>query len=142
MPPDYIAFEPKDVEVPKAYFRTQMEIIKSRWIIGRAVANLKIEEMPEIKRQPDPIEWLRKQLTVVAADDSDVFEIKYSSSSGTKAAQVVNEITEQYLTALYEEDVKRTRRIVDALTTEMNSREKAVRTLRSEVQDAAQGIRQ
>ena len=90
-----------------AYFRTQMEIIRSRWILGRAVANEKIKQMPEIRKQQDPIEWLKKWVKVVSANGSDVFEIKYSCANPENAALVVNEITKQYLTAQEEEEAKR-----------------------------------
>ena len=133
----YIAFEPKEAGISKAYFRTQMEIIKSRWILGRTVAAIeRIKELPEIFNQCDKIDWLKKQVTVVSVDDSDVFEIKYSGSDPENAALVVNTVTEQYLTAQEEEETKRNRKIVAALTAEMISREEAVRTLRKQVQAA------
>ena len=113
--PQYIAFEPKDAGVSKAYFRTQIEIIRSRWIMGRAVANERIKQLPEIRKQRDPIGWLKKRVSVVSANGSDVFEIKYSSADPENAALVVNEVTQQYLTAQEEEEAKRTRNIVAAL---------------------------
>ena len=114
--PQYIAFEPKEAGVSRGYFRTQMEIIQSRWILGRTVAAIeKIKELPEIFKQRDKIEWLKKQVTVVSANDSDVFEIKYSSPDPENAALVVNTVTEQYLTAQEEEETKRNSKIVAAL---------------------------
>jgi capsular exopolysaccharide synthesis family protein len=138
--PQYIAFEPKDAGVSKGYFRTQIEIVRSRWIIGRAVANEKIKQLPEIRKQRDPIEWLRKQVSVVSANESDIFEIKYSSADPENAALVVNEVTQQYLTAQEEEEARRNRNIVDALMGEMKSREESVRALRAKVQTATQQV--
>ncbi|MGA2030685.1 MAG: polysaccharide biosynthesis tyrosine autokinase [Thermoguttaceae bacterium] len=138
--PQYIAFEPKEAGVSKAYFRTQIELIRSRWIMGRAVANEKINQLPEIQKQRNPIEWLRKQVSVASANDSDVFEIRYSSPDPEHAALVVNEVTQQYLAAQEEEEAQRTRNIVAALTEEMKAREKAVRTLRTQVQTATQQV--
>jgi len=138
--PQYIAFEPKDSEVSKAYFRTQIELIRSRWIMGRTVANEKIKQLPEIRKQRNAIAWLRKRVSVVSENESDVFEIRYSSPDPDSAALVVNEVTKQYLTAQEEEDAKRTRNIVAALMEEMKSREKAVRALRTQVQTATQQV--
>ncbi len=137
--PQYIAFEPR-VGASTAYFRTQMEIIRSRWILGRAVANEKIKQMPEIRKQQDPIEWLKKWVKVVSANGSDVFEIKYSCANPENAALVVNEITKQYLTAQEEEEARRGRDIVVALTQEMQAREKDVRALRTQVQTATHQV--
>ncbi len=139
--PQYIAFEPKDEEISKGYFRTQMEIIRSRWIIGRAVAAIeKIKPLPEISKQPDPIDWLRKQVSVVSSNDSDVFEIKFASGNPENAALVVNTVTEQYLKAQEEEESKKNSQIVAELTKEMESREEAVRALRKQIQATTQGI--
>ena len=60
---EYIAFDLEQGGISKGYFRTQMEIIRSRWILGRAVANEKIKQLPEIRKQRDPIEWLKKRVT-------------------------------------------------------------------------------
>ncbi|MGO9111696.1 MAG: hypothetical protein ACLP9L_20920, partial [Thermoguttaceae bacterium] len=139
--PEYIAFEPKDAGIPKGYFRTQMEIIRSRWIIHRAVDAIeKINRLPEISKQPDPIDWLRKQVSVVSSNDSDVFEIKYAGGNPENAALVVNTVTEQYLKAQEEEDAKRNSKIVAELTREMNNREEAVWALRKQVQATTQEI--
>ena len=138
--PQYIAFEPKDAGVSKGYFRTQMELIRSPWILGLAVANEKVKELPEIRKQRDPVEWLKKRVTVVSANDSDVFQIKYSSNNPENAALLVNEVTKQYLTAQEKEESERTRSIIAALTDEMTNREKAVRSLRGEVQSMTQKV--
>ena len=57
---------------------------------------------------------------MVSANESDVFEIRYSSPDPENAALVVNEVTRQYLTAQEEEEAKRSRNIVAALTEEMD----------------------
>jgi len=155
----FIAYEPKeDKSVFKAYFRTQMDIIRSRWIIGRAVEALKernalretkvIEKdeviaekqrLPEIFKRPDPIDWLRKQVTVTAGE-SDVFEIKYSSANPENAALVVNTVTEQYLNAQEKEDTDRNIQIVEALGKQMSAREEGVRALRKQVLTKTQEV--
>ena len=40
----------------KAFFRTQMELIRSRWILGLTVASDRIKLLPEIRKAPDPID--------------------------------------------------------------------------------------
>ena len=139
--PQVIAcFGVKDAAVSKGYFHTQMEIIRSRRILGRALASDKIKQLPEIRIQPDPIEYLNKQVKVVRANGSDSLEIKYSGPDPENAALVVNEVTKQYLTAQDEEEFKSTRNIIAALTREMESREKDIGALRHQVQVAAQQV--
>ena len=136
----YIAFEPKEAGVSKAYFRTQMEIIRSRWIMGLTVASEKVKQLPEIREQRDPIDWLLKKVSVVSRNDSDIFDIKYTSSSPENAALVVNEVTHQYLEAQKKEEASRFRNILATLNQETASREDAVRTLRKQVETAAQKV--
>ncbi|MGO8746045.1 MAG: polysaccharide biosynthesis tyrosine autokinase [Thermoguttaceae bacterium] len=138
--PQYIAFEPREAGASQAYFRTQIELIRSRWILGRALDNEKIRQFPEIRKESNPIQWLKKRVSVVSANESGVFEIKYASSNPENAALVVNEITKQYLAAQEEEESQRNHVIVAALTEEMKSREKAVGTLRAQVRAATKQI--
>ena len=42
----YLIFEPHE-NVSTAYLRTQLELIRSRWIIGRAIDNESIKQIPE-----------------------------------------------------------------------------------------------
>jgi polysaccharide biosynthesis transport protein len=141
--PDFIAFEPKD-GVSKSYFRTQMEIIKNRWILGRTVAKDEIQQLPEFVKistqKVDPIDWLKKRVSVVSPSDSDLFEIRYSGADPKNAALLVNVLTREYLTAQEEEAANRAKKIVDALAEEMASRKKLVGTLRSQVQTAQQAV--
>ncbi len=93
----YLVFDPGEAEVLAAYFRTQMEIIHSRWILGLTVAQEEIKQLPEIRKQQDPIQWLRKRVKVVQANGPDAFEIKYAGPDPESAALIVNEITCLYL---------------------------------------------
>jgi uncharacterized protein involved in exopolysaccharide biosynthesis len=144
--PEYIAFEPKEVDKDhvKAYFRTQMEIIKSHWILGCTVAKDEVQQLPEFVKirtqKVDPIDWLKKRVSVVSPSDSDLFEIRYSSADPKNAALVVNAITRQYLTAQEEEAANRAKKLVDALAEEMASRKKLVGTLRRQVHSATPAV--
>ena len=136
----YIAFEPRDAGVSKSYFRTHLEIIRSSWIMGRTVASTAIKELPEIRKQADPIEWLRRRVSAAPSNDSNVFEIKYSSADPESAALVVNEVTRQYLTAQEEEDSARFGNILKALNQESTRRHEVVRTLREQMEAHAENV--
>ncbi len=138
--PPYIVFEPREPVALKTYFKTQIEIIRSRWILGRTVASEKIKDLPEIRRQPDPIDWLRSRVSVVSPNDSALFEIKYASPEPNAAAAVVNEITKQYLMAQQEEESAQFRRILAALNQQLVAREETVRTLRKQVDSAGSKV--
>ncbi|MGA2257672.1 MAG: hypothetical protein ABSG53_23675 [Thermoguttaceae bacterium] len=136
--PQFIAFE-TGARVSMADFRSQMEIIRSRRILSRTIANEKIKQMPEIRDQRDPIDWLVKQIRVVRTNGLPLFEIKYTGPNAENAALLVNEVTRQYLIAQEEgEEAMSIRDIVTALTNEMEARKNQVRTLREQVRDAMQ----
>jgi succinoglycan biosynthesis transport protein ExoP len=136
----YIAFEPKEGGVSKAYFRTQIEIIRSRWILGRTVASAAIKELPEVRKQADKVEYLRKRVNVVSPNDSDVFEIKYTCADPESAALVVNEVTRQYLLTQEEEEGSRYLNILGKLSEEWETHRKSVTTLREQVETIAENL--
>ena len=78
-PVPYIAFGPRDAWVSDSYFRTQVEIIKSRWILGRTVASTAVKELPEIRKQADPIDWVQERISLARPNNSNVFGIRYAS---------------------------------------------------------------
>ena len=134
----YIAFPPTESGIPKDYFRTQVEIRRSKWILGRAIASANIKDLPEIRKQSDPVEWLKKRLSVVSPRNSGLFEIKLSCADPKNAALIANEVTRQYLTAHDEEESSRSRSILSGLNQQLSSREENVRALRQQVETATQ----
>ena len=140
--PQYIAFSPGPGEgVDKAFFRTQIELIRSRWILGLTAASDKVKHLPEIQKDPQKaVDWLKKRVTVVQANDSDIFEIKYTGADAEAAATIVNELTQQYLSTQEEEAAKSGTNIMAALTHEMELRQKEVRDLKNQLQVATQDV--
>ena len=136
----YIAFPPAETGISEAYFRTQIQLIKSHWILGRVVASANVKDLPEIRKQPDPIELLKKRVNVAQAGDASTFEIKYVSADPESSALVVNEVTRQYLTSQEEEAASRYRTIINSLSEQLGSRERDVRMLRRQVEAAAQKV--
>ena len=137
--PQFIAFSPGPGEgVNKAFFRTQIELIRSRWILGLTAASDEVKQLPEIRKAVDPIEWLKKRVTVVQANGSNVFEIKYTGTDAKAAATIVNELTRQYLTTQEEEAAKSNRVLMAALAREMEVREKEVRALQEQLRGGAE----
>ena len=134
----YIAFAPRDGGVSKADFSTQIQIIKSHWILGKVVASANVKDLPEIRRQRDPIAWLKTRVSVAQAGDSNTFEIKYASADAESSALIVNEVTRQFLTSQEAEAASRFRTIINSLGDQLGLREKDVRKLREQVEAAAQ----
>ena len=138
--PQYIAFEPKEGALPRGISARRWKSSAADGSLAAPSPTRRSNNCPRSASLEDPIDWLRKRVNVIAANDSDLFEIKYASPDPENAALVVNEVTQQYLTAEEEEESKRSRDIIAALTEEMKSREQSVRTLRTQVQTATQQV--
>ena len=131
--PQFIAFEPRQGERSKGYFATQIQLIQSAWILGRVVEQPAIAELPELRKQADPIAWLSKAIKVVSLGESNAFKITYASKDPRNAAMVANEVTSQYLKARSETEAARSKEIIRTLTREIHARHDAVAELREQV---------
>jgi uncharacterized protein involved in exopolysaccharide biosynthesis len=136
--PQYIAFAPSESASPKDYLRTQVEVIRSKWIANRTLASEKIKDLSEVLKQRDPLQWLSERLSVVTFNDSNLFEIKFICGNPENASLIVNEITRQYLTAIEDEKSSRFRTMLSTLNQQLRSREDNVRMLRRQVEEAEQ----
>jgi polysaccharide biosynthesis transport protein len=140
----YVAFEPKQESRSKAYFQTQMELIRSRWVLAPSMEEL-LKPDPkdgrpsphELQEQPDPVDWLSKQLKVVAPAESNLFRIIYAGPAAKDAARIVNTVQEQYMKLRALSEARRNERLINILAEEMRGRSDQVQTLRNKVRDLA-----
>ena len=57
----FVAFpddKPVDRETARKFLYTQIELLRSPLIIGRALSQPEIAQLPELRRQRDPVTWL------------------------------------------------------------------------------------
>ncbi len=142
--PQFIVFEPRDAGISRGYFRTQVEIIRSRMILDQALLQLKedvrskkIKDLPEIHKETDRIGWLQRRVSVVSPNESALLEIKYASPEPEAAAAVVNAITTQYLKEQQKEESAQSQRILDALKEQLSTQEENVRNFRKQAESLA-----
>ena len=137
--PGYIAFD-HGGGASGVFFQTQAELIRSPWTIDRVLDNEKIKQLPEIREQKDPGEWLAKRVLVGRRGLSDLMDIRYSSSDREHVALVVNEITRQYLDRLSDEDAKNRERLRDALAAQAGIWKDQVANLKGLVEAATERV--
>ena len=141
--PGYIAFDNRGV-VSGTYFQTQVELIRSRYIIDRVLDNEKIKQLPEIQKviqeQKDPADWLVKRIVVSRRGESNLMDIKYSSSDREHVALVVNEVTRQYLGRLKEKEAKNHERLQEALAAQQRIWKNQVGGLKKQVEAATEHV--
>jgi capsular exopolysaccharide synthesis family protein len=135
----YVAFESKGEGRSRAYFQTQVELMRSPWVLRPAVEELaKGDKLPrELKRQPDPVTWLGKQIKVMPAADSNLLRVVYTSPSGEDAARVVNTIQSKYFMLRNESEAKQNDRLIRILGEEVKIQSDRVSALRDKVRKLA-----
>ena len=132
----YLAFEDKNDEMPsKAFFQTQIELIRSPLVLGPVMQRTEIAKLPDLARNSDPIAWLAKKVKVAAVGDSELFKILYVSSNAEAAAAIVNAITESYFKLRGQSEGERSQRVVDLLEKEKADRLKEVIRMRQDLAD-------
>jgi len=73
------------------YYRTQLEVIKSRAIAQRVFANLKLNERAPYAGTPDPITTLLGQVTVESVKATRLAQILAEDADPRQAARIANE---------------------------------------------------
>jgi len=132
----YLAFENKGDETrSKAFFQTQIELIRSPLVLGSVVQRPQIAQLPEIQQKADSIATLAKQVKVSPVGESELFKILYVSSNAVAAAAIVNAITESYFKLRDQSDAERNQKVVDLLEKEKSNRQREVIRLRQDLSD-------
>jgi capsular exopolysaccharide synthesis family protein len=86
------------------YYRTQLEIIKSRRIAQRVLLNLGLDERAPYAEAKDPVEVLLDQVTVEPVKQTRLVKLHVQDSSPTQAAKIANE----FAIVFVEENLART----------------------------------
>jgi succinoglycan biosynthesis transport protein ExoP len=84
-----------------------------------------------------PIKTLQKGTLIQKIGTSDLVKLSYSAADPDQAATIANAIADAYLELRGQHGTQRTNRVVELLTEEKSSREKAVLALREEVRELA-----
>ncbi|MEI8376346.1 MAG: polysaccharide biosynthesis tyrosine autokinase [Planctomycetota bacterium] len=132
----YLAFENKGDETrSKAFFQTQIELIRSPLVMGWVVQRPEIAQLSDVQRKTDPIAALAKQVKVSPVGESELFKILYVSNNAEAAAAIVNAITESYFKLRDQSDSERSQKVVDLLEKEKANRLREVIRMRQDLSD-------
>ncbi len=137
----FVAFQPRSDESSKAFFETQVELIRSPLVLGPAVARPEIGGLPRLAKIGDKIGWLSKQVRVTSLGDSELFTICFSDRQPKDAAAVVNAITEAYFALRDASEGERRQRVLQLLEKEKEKRGEEVCRLREELRSLAEHVK-
>ncbi len=81
----------------ETYQRAQVAYIKSRWLLTLALHDPKVAELSIVRNEPDPLEWLDKQLQVDFSMSPEILRISLSGKEPEPLLTIVGAIREVYM---------------------------------------------
>ncbi|MFO0850931.1 MAG: P-loop NTPase [Gemmataceae bacterium] len=88
-------------ENDSGYMRTQLNLIRSRPVLRAALKEEAVQRLPVVARQPDPLAWLERDLTVQQVEGTEIIRLSLTTrGDGTGLDGVVNAVATAYLAAV------------------------------------------
>lgn len=81
----------------EVYKRTQKELIRNRYVLNSALRDPKVSQMPVIKHQVNPVDWLQDQILVTYPGEAEILEISLRGESPDAVAALVNAVCKAYV---------------------------------------------
>jgi len=131
----YIVFPTR--EDSRQFITNQVELIRSRLVLGPVLGESEIAGLPELNESEDRIAALGKRIKVSSIGQSDLFQITYTGPDPARAAIAANAIAESYFRLRGQYEDQRKQRVIDLLNEESLERKQAVGTLRDNVRELA-----
>jgi capsular exopolysaccharide synthesis family protein len=115
-------------------------LLRGPLVLEKVLAKPEIAQQPEVRGQASPLEWLQRNVVARNVGGSDLFELSFAGPQPANAAKIVNTIVGCYLEVSSQKSEEQTRRVVELLTAQRESRAKEVERLRETVRTLAKQI--
>jgi uncharacterized protein involved in exopolysaccharide biosynthesis len=94
----FLAFQPDAI---RGFAETQVELLRSAFIIGRAIENERLSsvltQQDEIAEKEDAVRWISQRLKITRISNSDLYEISCTARYPESAKAVVSAIVKTYM---------------------------------------------
>ena len=101
------------------YFKTQLEVLKSRDVAAKAFDRLGLGEHPRFKGREDPVGLFARMLEIDPVAETGIVRLSMEGSDREQVASWVNAVADAYVQRNMDEAVEATRAAIDALLQEM-----------------------
>lgn len=100
-PPSALLFVPKKASRDETirYRRQQMALVKDHSVLQWALLGFETSELPCIKKQKEPIDWLRQKLKIEYLDGTGVLRISLTAGNRREQACLVNAVAQSFIQA-------------------------------------------
>ena len=88
------------------YERFQAAQMKNRFVLNEARKRDEVKSLPEVRAQPDQVEWLDDQLKVDYKDGDEILNISMFGSNADGVKAIVNAVREEYFKEVVEKERK------------------------------------
>jgi len=81
----------------EAYRKTQVQLIKSPFVLTSALRRPGISTLTTFSGEDDPVGWLMRNIQVSAPMESEVVQVRLRGENSKEVTQIVNAVTQAYL---------------------------------------------
>jgi len=81
----------------EAYRKTQVQLIKSPFVLTSALRRPGISTLATFSGEDDPVGWLMRNIQVSAPMESEVVQVRLRGENSKEVTQIVNAVTQAYL---------------------------------------------
>lgn len=122
------------------YRRTQMALIKSRFVLNAALRKPSVAALPMVRKQTHPVQWLEEAVQVDSYDSPEILRISLTGDEPTELAEIVNAVRDAYLVEVVNADRKQRIARLNDLERIFEQTEDKVRMKEKRVNDLAQEL--
>ncbi|MFZ5831773.1 MAG: GumC family protein [Planctomycetota bacterium] len=122
------------------YKNTQLNLIKSRFVLETALSRPEVERLGVRQRERDPAVWLADKLSVRFPGRAEIMEISMRSHDPEEATAIVQAVVDTYLNDIVEVERARRNEQLKKANDVFNDKNEAIRQKRQQVQQMASTI--
>jgi len=95
-----------------AFRQTQLALVKSRLVLNAALRQPKVADLATLRKEPDPIAWLEKELKVSYTGSPEILSVALSGDPPDELKTIVDAVVTAYLQEIVnKEQIKRQARL-------------------------------
>ena len=129
-----------DKSEQEQYVNTQVELMRGPLVLGKLVSSPEVAQLPEVQGVANPVDLLKKRLTIAPIGKSQLYEVAFEGQDGRAAALLVNAVLDSYFALLDDQKISRQQRVIDLLLQQQGLLAKEISRLRQRMQDLGQEI--
>lgn len=122
------------------YKATQLEYLRSRFVLVAALRRPEVAKLPSIQEQLDPVQWVAENLSVRFPGNSEFMNVSFSSPHAAETAVLVNAIVDAYMQEVVDTEQRERRVRLSELDQLYAEKETELRKLENDLKALSQQL--